>query len=480
MQRGSFVKYFVVAPVAIMVGLGIFMGCVGDDPGSGESGNDAGSDTSTSDTSTPDGGGEKDGSDPDVAVPPKVIAIAAGGSYHGGQAGLGNGDRTCAIVEPGGLVYCWGDNQFGELGLGTSGAGTDGTKAAKIETDNGGAPFTDVAEIALGGWHTCAKKKNGKVFCWGQGQSGAVGDNAFDTVAPPDRESIKKPQPLATASFTALGTAGVISGGYGYTCAVDSTGKVSCFGDNTYKELGHASATACSWMYNPNTTCNGTPVAAVTSGSFTNTNIAEISTGESVSCARTTGSVAFCWGDRAWFGAGAGLNENALPLLGTNDQPLPNITQIIVGTKAICALTSAQTVYCGGFNAFGQASAATDYHAAQIPNFADVKSIGRGDGHFCAVKTDGSVWCWGLDDQGQLGAGTADGGVYQTKTPVQVVGENGAGKLTGVTAVSGGFAHTCALKSDGSVWCWGRNNHGQLGDNSTAQRLTPVRVQGLP
>lgn len=294
-----------------------------------------------------------------------------------------------------------------------------------------------------------------------------------------------KPQLIRESTLEAASGGHSLATGYGHTCVIESpSGMARCWGDNSSSQLGDvAGNTACSWMYNPSAACLAAPTAVVGNAPFTNGGLTQIGAGEQLSCARTAGSTVYCWGNRVFFGSGgpdpkpvALMSDPALTL------PLANVSKVIVATKTVCALTTAQTVYCAGFNAFGQTGDKGPGvpYARPIPGLTTVKDIGAGDGHLCAVKTDGTVWCWGLDNFGQLGANTADGGVYATATPLQVVGENGTGKLRDVVAVSGGFAHTCALTGAGSVLCWGRNNHGQLGNSSTIESKVPVRVQGLP
>ncbi|MCX5560445.1 hypothetical protein [Streptomyces sp. NBC_00038] len=98
-----------------------------------------------------------------------------------------------------------------------------------------------------------------------------------------------------------------------------------------------------------------------------------------------------------------------------------------------------------------------------------VVAVEAGSGHGVALRDDGTVWTWGSNQYGQLGDGTSD----PRTTPVQV------GSLTDVTAIAGGDNHTLALRRDGTVWAWGRNNAGQLGDNSTTDRHSPVQVTCL-
>jgi hypothetical protein len=351
------------------VGLLGFVGCVGDTA----TPTDAGADSGGADTSSP-----PDGSDAavDAAPPPTVVAIFAGGSYQGGNTTLGNGDRSCAIVAPAGGVWCWGDNQFGELGQGTS--GTDGLSATEITKDTSDTPFADVEDLAIGGWHTCAKKKNGKVYCWGQDQSGAIGDNAVDPngTKPP----VTRPQPLALGSFVAMQGTAALAAGYGQSCAIDATGKANCWGWNGATQLGHSttSDSACSWMYVSGTQCNGGPIAVIDNSPFTNANIAQMATGENVSCVRTAGANVFCFGDHSWVGSGA-MSPAAIELMTDSafTQPLTNVTKIAMGAKTLCALTTAQSVYCAGFDALGQTGQSAPAKYAHRPHLSRSRSSRR-------------------------------------------------------------------------------------------------------
>jgi len=137
-----------------------------------------------------------------------------------------------------------------------------------------------------------------------------------------------------------------------------------------------------------------------------------------------------------------------------------------------CALKSDGTVWCWGDNEYGELGdgTTTERHTpVQVSGLTNVVAVAPGSVHTCALKSDGTVWCWGDNYYGQLGDGTTT----ERHTPVQVSG------LTNVVAVTVGSLHTCALKSDGTVWCWGFNGAGELGDGTTTDRHTPVQVSGL-
>ncbi|MCL2047828.1 MAG: hypothetical protein FWG87_03780 [Defluviitaleaceae bacterium] len=143
------------------------------------------------------------------------------------------------------------------------------------------------------------------------------------------------------------------------------------------------------------------------------------------------------------------------------------------GEAHTVALKSDGTVWAWGSNASGQLGTGTTANSStpvQVTDLADVIAVSAARGQYTvAVKADGTVWAWGNNDAGQLGDGTT----IRKTTPVQVV------DLTGVVAVSAGNGHTVALKADGTVWAWGNNGNGQLGDGTTTTSYTPVQVKGL-
>ena len=153
------------------------------------------------------------------------------------------------------------------------------------------------------------------------------------------------------------------------------------------------------------------------------------------------------------------------------DEP---VSQTSAGLFHTCALTTAGAVKCWRSNVNGQLG---DNSTTQ--SLTPVNVVGLGSGvavfsagvhHTCALTTAGAVKCWGANGNGQLG----DNSTANRSTPVDVVGLG-----SGVAAISEGGVHTCALTTTGAVKCWGYNGNGQLGDNSTTDRLTPVDVVGL-
>jgi alpha-tubulin suppressor-like RCC1 family protein len=147
---------------------------------------------------------------------------------------------------------------------------------------------------------------------------------------------------------------------------------------------------------------------------------------------------------------------------------------IAAGGGHALVLKRDQTVWAWGANGSGQLGDGTTLdRSAPVPvrGLGSVSAVAGGGSHSLALEADGSLWAWGANDSGQLGDGTT----IPSASPVQVGGMGGAV----VSAVSGGSAHSFALTVDGTVWAWGANGAGQLGDGTTAQRTAPVRVTGL-
>jgi alpha-tubulin suppressor-like RCC1 family protein len=149
-------------------------------------------------------------------------------------------------------------------------------------------------------------------------------------------------------------------------------------------------------------------------------------------------------------------------------------TAIAAGGAHSCALTSAGGVKCWGWNGKGELGDGTtgmQWPPVEVSGLSGgVSAIAAGEGHSCALTSSGGVRCWGWNEKGQLGDGTA----RDRLTPVDVVGLS-----SGVTAIAAGAEHNCALTSSGAVKCWGGNVFGQLGDGTTTDRWTPVGVSGL-
>ena len=351
----------------------------------------------------------------------RPLAIATGSSH------------SCAVLASGSLK-CWGLNNNGQLGNGTT---TDSRYPVQVSGLTSG-----VTAVSASGTTTCAVV-SGSAKCWGYNNYGQLGDGT----------TTNSSTPVQVAGLTS-GVTAVAAGGSA-SCALVS-GAAKCWGYNNYGQLGDGT-----------TTNSSTPVqvAGLTTGV---TGVA--SAGSSHACAVVSGA-AKCWG----FNGNGRLGDNTILNSSSPVQVLgltAGVTTVSVGNSHSCAVVSG-AAKCWGFNSggvVGDGSAVLSITSpVQVSGLTTgVTALAAGPSHTCAI-VGGSARCWGYNPQGQLGDGTTT----NASTPVQV-----SGLTTGVTVIAAGQYQSCAMVS-GSARCWGNGSSGQLGDGTTTSSPVPVRVTGL-
>ncbi len=354
-----------------------------------------------------------------------VMAIAAGGSH------------TCALTTGGG-VKCWGNNEFGQLGDGT-------TIKSSTPVDVNGLTNVVVA-ITAGDSHTCALTTGGGVKCWGNNVDGRLGDGTTTNRYTP-----------VDVSGLSSGVSNIAAGSY-HTCGLTSGGGMKCWGNNEYGQLGDGTTIART---------EPVEVSGLSSG------VSDISTGLYHTCAVTTEGGAKCWGynEASQLGDGTTIDRNTpVQVNGLTN----GVSVITAGGLHTCALTSEGGVKCWGYNFYGQLGDGTPITRATPVDVSELSSgiinIALGSYHTCALTSEEGVKCWGRNDSGQLGDAT----ITNRFNPVDT-----SGLISGVMTIAAGSYHTCALTSEGGVKCWGNNVNGRLGDGTTTDRYTPVDVNGL-
>lgn len=404
----------------------------------------------------------------------KKILLAAwmGGLLLGG---IGYSAVSAAVGPVTGEVWVWGGNSYGQLGIGTV---DNYAHTAPLQPIGLGA----ASAIAAGAYHGLALKPDGTVWAWGGNWSGQLGDGTNN-----DRYI-----PAQIPGLTGVQT--IVGGGYQYSLALKTDGTVWAWGENRNGELGDGTNTD---RYSPVQVVDPTdPTGQLTGVSA----IAAAYAGHSLAVKKADGSVwSWGWNSRGQLGDGTNTDRSSPVQVIDQTDPTGHLTNVIAvasGQGHSLALKADGTVWAWGFNYNGQLGNGNSYTGTGLflnltpvqavdptdptGHLTGVIAIAAGQDHSLALKADGTVWAWGSNWAGQLGNGGTD---YYTTHPIPmpvIDPLDPTGRFTGVITISAteGF-HNLALKKDGTVWSWGSNIYGELGDGTTINRSIPVRTSGL-
>jgi alpha-tubulin suppressor-like RCC1 family protein len=323
-------------------------------------------------------------------------------------------NHTCALTRSG-FVYCWGDNQFGQLGYNS----TDNLGDGENVTSFGVVSVGDlVTRIAAGGDHTCAILLSGALRCWGRNDFGQLGRG--------NTENLGDDETVESAGNVNLGPGVLVKDlalGDSHTCALLKTGAVRCWGRNDVGQLGYGDTE----NRGDNEPINGLPNVSLTG------TVRKLVAGAYHTCALTRAGTLRCWGRGSEGQLGQGVDFS---------------------------------FSFGGDYIWGNAA---DEIPSNLPSDintgAQVTDVAAGDYHTCALSSDGQLKCWGYGGNGQLGNGS---GSYLSTPPADGV------NLDGVTAykIAAGSVHTCTLRSNGTARCWGYGGNGRLGLGNTNSSAT--------
>jgi alpha-tubulin suppressor-like RCC1 family protein len=354
------------------------------------------------------------------------------------------GAHTCALTTSG-AAYCWGRGERGQLGI--------PVPTIMCQTDGGPFPCSRVPvavggglafeQLAGGGAHTCGLTSDGSVYCWGNGSTSPI---LVET----------------EARFVSIDAGG------SHTCGLTSDGTAYCWGSNNHGQLGDGTTTFSSV---PVAVTGGHTFQVIVAGGF-----GPIGFIGGHTCALTTRGEAYCWGDnfRGQLGIGVqDLTAHPVPAPVSGELTFAGLTAGL--GQHTCGLTGTGAAHCWGENSFG-ALGNTTGHDSPVPVpvsggiVFDQVIAGGFIGHTCGRTADGTAYCWGENERGQVG----DGSTVDRLQPSPV-----AGGLS-FTRLDAGFRHTCGHTTTGVLYCWGSGGAGQLGLNSTDQRDVPSKVFGQP
>jgi alpha-tubulin suppressor-like RCC1 family protein len=310
-----------------------------------------------------------------------------------------------------------------------------------------------VTAISAGSLEACALAEDHSVWCWGYGDEGELGDGQQDAGLQRYTSGV-----AVKVDGLPVGGAIFISSG-GAPCAVTTSGGVDCWGATS------------DLAYSPVPVSNVTGAVSVSVGGVAAAHQFACAVGtQSANFHDAPASVTYCWGDNTYGQLGNGTENSA-------SQPVLSMigaaTAISAGGYFACGILGGE-VECWGNNSSGELGNGTT-QASDIPvpvqglPSGEATSVSAGLNGACALMSNGSVYCWGDNTNGQLGNGTTE--PSQIATPV-------VGLTEGVTALSVGTNYACALLADETVDCWGSNDVGQLG-NGTETAYVPTPVPGL-
>ena len=377
-----------------------------------------------------------------TALPAKSVKYVALGYYH-----------SAAITKDGSL-YMWGRNNYGQLGDGTT---TDRYTPVKI--------MDNVSSVSLGGYHSAAITKDGSLYMWGYNYYEQLGNGTTTDRYTPIKIMVN----VASVSL-----------GSSHSAAITKDGNLYMWGNNGYGQLGDG------------TTTKKTRPQRVAS------NVQSVKLGYNHTTVISKDGGLYTWGYNYYGQLGNGTTtDSSNPIKIMND-----VVSCAGGYNHTVALKKDGTVYTWGYNRYGQLGDGTttdrtspvtiqiydhtnvltssgikhgiipDNGNYSFESAGEVIQVAADNSHSAAVTKDGDLYMWGYNNYGQLGVYTN----VDKNAPVLVNNSTTALPAKSVKYVALGYYHSAAITKDGSLYMWGRNNYGQLGDGTTTDRYTPVKI----
>lgn len=349
--------------------------------------------------------------------------------------GIASAAPSAVDAPTSGRLYCWGKGDSGRLGTGS----TD-DEAVPVEIEGGG---DDWVAVDAGVAHACGLRASGRLYCWGADRYGQLGDGA------PSEDRDAPVEVLGGSThWRAVGVGGF------HTCGIRASGRLLCWGADDLGQVGDGGARRSAGVLAP------IPVAGPVQ------DWSAVTAGDRRTCALRPNGQALCWGR----GVSSRLVTRQPLVIG---RPRPLWQAVVAGADHTCALTTGGRVFCQGYDDLGQQGDGIrqSWHEGPVvmphPPWNWV-GLGSGYGHVCGIRRSGRLFCWGWNRASQLG----NGDNRERTAPAEV-----SGGADDWVSVDGGYNHTCGLRAGGTLWCWGGNGAGQIGDGAVAvTRRTPVQI----
>jgi uncharacterized repeat protein (TIGR02543 family) len=380
------------------------------------------------------------------------------------QVSLGWSHSSALTSE--GRIFTWGNNDYGQLGDGTT---TNRTTPTEITSQFNLHAGESIIQVSLGIFHSSAITSEGRIFTWGNNGYGQLGDGTTNNNRTTPTEITSQFNLPAGESII------IVSLSFDHSSALTSEGRIFTWGNNFYGQLGDG------------TTTNRTTPTEITSqfNLYAGETIIQVSLGYSDSSALTSQGRIFTWGINNSGQLGDGTTTNrTTPTEITSQFNLhagESIIQASLGWGHSSALTSEGRIFTWGNNFYGQLGAGTTTNRntpTEITSHFNIHTgetiiqVSLGIFHSSAITSEGRIFTWGYNGFGQLGDGTTTDRAIPTEITSQFnlhIGET-------IMQVLFKSYHSSALSSEGRILMWGNNGYGQLGDGTYYSRLTPVMV----
>ncbi|CAN7629170.1 Ig-like domain-containing protein [Pseudoduganella sp. LjRoot289] len=359
-----------------------------------------------------------------------TVSASTGITVKGQWAGVAAGGKYNVARHQDGNLYAFGNNLYGQLG--------DNSTIARNQPVVVAGANTTWKQVATGGFHTLALRADGTLWAWGFNQNGQLGDGTQTNRLVPTK--------IGTAKWL------YVAAGKSHSIGIDDKGLLWTWGRNAAGQLGDT------------TTIDR--LAPVRAGVLTDT-YTSAAAGDTHSLARRSDGALMAWGGNATgqLGTGGTVSNTAPVRVGTAVW-----ASVAAGGGHSAAIRSDATLWTWGDNASGQLGLNTviNANAPQQVVLAGTANnwtaVSTGLGHTVAIRTDGTLWAWGANGNGQVG----NDSLLNQLAPVQI------GTATGWTAIAAGELHTVGMMVDNSLWTWGANTDGQLGNGQNTDQKVPV------
>jgi alpha-tubulin suppressor-like RCC1 family protein len=373
-----------------------------------------------------------------VAVVTLGISAAQADSFEDWANVSAGGLHSCG-VRKNGKLYCWGSDSSGQIG--------DGSDTTPDHAPHRIGTMLDWSSASAGYTHSCGIRHGGKLYCWGSDADGQIGDGGSNS----DANAPRRIGDLADWNS--------VSAGDDHTCGIRKGGKLYCWGNDAYHQLGDG---------------NDGTAATKPRRIGVHEDWANVSAGRYHTCGVRKIGKLYCWGND---GAGE-IGDGDTPGYATTPRRIgdhQDWANVSAGILHSCGVRKIGKLYCWGSDGNDQIGDGDNPTTATSPrrigDFLDWASASAGQYHSCGVRKNGKLYCWGGDGSGQVGDGLNFG-------PDPATAPRRIGDFLDWSSVDAGDFHSCGIRAGGKLYCWGGDTSGQVGDgdDDAQPALKPRRI----